>query len=191
MVIYLIDVTTLQTMAFDHEDPEGRSLRAILQSEKTTKLFYDVRNDADALFNIYNINIANVYDLQLLDLAVQRSAGRPMRFVNGLARSIDAYLQPPLEWMRVKEEGVALFAPEKGGSYEIFDKRPMDPRIIAYCAQDVALLFELETGMEQRMGRVGKNWKSRVTTASAGRVGEARSSIYQGKGRHRAIAPMI
>jgi exonuclease 3'-5' domain-containing protein 1 len=56
------------------------------------------------------------------------------------------------EWKAVKEAGVKLFAPEKGGSYEVFEKRPLDPRILAYCAQDVALLPDLEMAILRKVG---------------------------------------
>ena len=48
-------------------------------------------------------------------------------------------------WKKVKEAGNRLFAPEKGGSYNIFETRPLDPRILAYCAQDVAARIDVST----------------------------------------------
>ena len=85
-----------------------------------------------------------------------------------------------------------MFSPEKGGSYDIFEKRPLDPRILAYCAQDIALLFQLETVMKRTMGTVGKNWEDRIIRCSASRAAEAKSSSYDGPtGRHRASAPMF
>ncbi|CAA7261157.1 unnamed protein product [Cyclocybe aegerita] len=152
-------------------------------------LFYDVRNDADALYNLYQISLANICDLQLLEVAVRRSANLKVRLVSGLAKTIETYISTQAQWQRIKEEGVALFRPEKGGSYEVFERRPLDPRIIAYSAQDVALLFRLEMVLISRMGTFGKDWKRRVMQASASRVGEAHSLSYPGNGKHRAIAP--
>jgi exonuclease 3'-5' domain-containing protein 1 len=153
------------------------------------QLFYDVRNDADALWNLYGVGVANTYDLQLLEVAVRRSSGMPVRLVTGLAKTIETYLSPPLEWQRVKEVGSRLFRPELGGSYEVFEKRPLDPRILQYAAQDVLLLFQLETTLESRIGRWGVNWIGRVVFASTRRVAESKSTFYDGKGRHRAQAP--
>ena len=67
--VWLLDVTVLGRKAFDHVDLNGRSLRAILEAadikkviklpqilrfllmqRHTWQVFYDVRNDADALF---------------------------------------------------------------------------------------------------------------------------------------------
>lgn len=154
------------------------------------QLFFDVRSDADALWNLYGVTLANVYDLQLLEVAMKRSTGNTAPYVTGLGRVIEVYLGAPGQWKKVKDEGLRLFQPDFGGSYEIFERRPLDPRIIAYSAQDVALLFELKRVLEARMGGLIPNWKSRVVKASAGREAEARMP-YQGKGRHRAIAPII
>ena len=45
------------------------SLPAILRSEDIPKVFFDVRNDADVLFSLYDIKLAGVHDLQLMELA--------------------------------------------------------------------------------------------------------------------------
>ncbi len=33
------------------------------------------------------------------------------------------------------------FAPDKGGSYEVWRVRPLSPDLLNYCAQDVSMLF--------------------------------------------------
>jgi len=189
-IIWLIDITVLKELGFHHKDDEGRCLKDILQAKTTKKLFFDVRNDADALFNLYGIDLANTYDLQLLEVAVRRTA-KPYVFskiVSGLGKTLQLYVSPPEEWQRVKDAGVALFAPEKGGSYEVFEKRPLDDLILAYASQDVALLFQLEVALERKLPGVG-GWKQRVLKASRARVAEAHSDVYEGQGRHRSKAP--
>lgn len=146
--------------------------------------------DADALYHLYNVDLANVYDLQLLEVAARRSQGLQVRLVSGLKRTIDTYIHPPAEWLRVKDVGAALCFPDKGGSYAVIEQRPLDPRILAYSAQDVELLFELESILVGTMGSVGKNWVAGVVRASAARVREAYGP-YTGQGMHRAIAPAI
>ena len=150
-----------------------------------------MRNDADALFNIYGIELANVYDLQLADVASRRSRNISTQYVNGLARCIEHYVSPPNTWKEVKEAGNRLFAPEKGGSYTVFETRPLDPRILAYCAQDVALMFRLEAAMKSTIaGQKGKDWEERILLGSADRVAKSKSPTYDGRrGRHHAIAP--
>lgn len=132
----------------------------------------------------------NVYDLQLLELAVRHSLRRPTKFLNGLGRTITSYLTPPMEWEPVKQAGLRLFQPDFGGSYSVFEQRPLDPRIVAYCAQDVTLLFELEETLRRSFGRFGSNWEDRIVAGSARRVSLAEGA-YEGNGRHRALAPVL
>jgi exonuclease 3'-5' domain-containing protein 1 len=149
-----------------------------------------VRNDADALFHLYNIELANVHDLQVLEVAVRRSSKIPVRLVCGLGSAIERYVNPPAEWARIKSAGAALCFPDKGGSYDVVEQRPLDARIIAYAAQDVGLLFQLERTLEDRIGYFGQNWKARVASVSAARVREALEP-YSGHGQHRALAPDV
>lgn len=124
-----------------------------------------------------------------MDVANRRSRNIPTKYVSGLAKCIELYVGPPKEWKEVKEAGIRLFLPEKGGSYTIFEQRPLDPRILEYCAQDVALMFQLEAEMKRTLQ--GKGWDRKVLLGSASRVAESKSSDYSGKGRHRAIAPIL
>ncbi|KAF9479763.1 hypothetical protein BDN70DRAFT_913050 [Pholiota conissans] len=188
--IWIIDITVLGKLAFDHVDSEGRSLRQILESTETQKLLYDVRNDADALIHLYGIELANTYDLQLLEVAVRRSCNLRVRLVSGLGKAIETYIKPPAQWEQVKRAGAALCFPDKGGSYDAFEKRPLDARVIEYAAQDVSLLFELEKILEGRIGSFGNDWMGRVSQASAARVHEAYGA-YAGHGQHRALAPTV
>ena len=151
---------------------------------------YDVRNDSDALYNLHRVRLANVFDLQLLELATRATQNKPTRFLHGLKKSIGQYLITSKEWALVKDAGCALFAPELGGRYEVFKQRPLDPRITAYCAQDVALLFQLEDALKMKIGhRALGSWENRIVTESAERVKVAYDPFYQPNGRHKAIAP--
>jgi exonuclease 3'-5' domain-containing protein 1 len=148
------------------------------------------------LFNLFGVALANVYDLQLLEVAVRSSnPGIRPRFVKGLVPTLEAYLAPQKpavvvrNWARVKEAGLRLFAPECGGGYEVFQKRPLAPALVTYCAQDVALLHELEAVLHQRIGPRGKNWEQRVRAESAVRVGVARRADYAPNGKNKARVP--
>lgn len=74
-----------------------------------------------------------------MELAI--STCRFLQYVSGLATCIKR--DGGLTWKQaeeaklVKNEGLQLFAPEKGGSYEVFNERPLQPRIEMYCVQDV------------------------------------------------------
>lgn len=100
-----------------------------------------MRNDSDALYSHFGIKLAGVQDLQLMELATRSF---PRRRVNGLARCIEN--DAPMtaaerqRWKATKQKGVDLFAPERGGSYEVFNVRPLAEDIIQYCVEDVRLL---------------------------------------------------
>ncbi|KAJ7705575.1 ribonuclease H-like domain-containing protein [Mycena rosella] len=191
--IYLVDVTVLHTSAFEEVSANGHSLKSIFESRAVKKLFFDVRNDSDALYNLFGVTLANVYDLQLLEVAVRSSKpGRPPRFVKGLVSSLETYVAPlkssavVRDWTRVKEAGLLLFAPERGGRYEVFEDRPLPAALKEYCAQDVALLHELESALSRNIGR---NWDQRVRTESAVRVAFAKKSNYTPRGPDKALVP--
>jgi len=159
--------------------------------DKELQIIYDVRSDADALYNLFQVDMKNTYDLQLLEVAARRASKLRVKFISGLGKTIEQYLAPPAEWKRIKEEGTALFAPDRGGAYEIFEQRPLDPRILLYCAQDVSLLFDLEAILENRIRGSPERWHDRVVFASSQRVNESHSRFFSGRGPHRAIAPVF
>ncbi|KAJ8610763.1 hypothetical protein MRB53_038314 [Persea americana] len=80
--VHMIDVTTLRQDAFMAATAEGRTLKRVLESKDTIKVFFDIRNDSDALFALFGIRMAGVEDLQLMELA---SRDFSKRCVNGLA----------------------------------------------------------------------------------------------------------
>ncbi|CAF3625678.1 unnamed protein product [Fusarium graminearum] len=164
-----------------------RTLKDILECDNITKVFFDVRNDSDALYGSYQIKLAGIHDLQLMELAT-RSFSR--RCVNGLSKCIerDAPLsvRERLDWVRIKEAGVRLFAPEKGGAYEVFNERPLPDAIKLYCAQDVQILPRLWAHYD---GKMGQRWREKMIAASKARVELSQSATYNGKGRHMALAP--
>jgi len=190
-IVWLVDVTVLGAQAFDEVDEEGRSLRSIFQRPSLQKWFYDVRNDSDALYNLYGVRLNNVYDLQLLELANRQSRGKNARFLHGLQKAIEEYLMLDRDWKTVKQQGIALFVPSKGGNYEILEKRPLDPRLVAYCEQDVSVLFDLAKALRRQMGMQGRDWELRVYVASTSRVALAWNPRYRGdvSGPRKTLAP--
>ena len=152
--VFLIDVFVLQEAAFNTPNRNGTTLRSILESALVPKVFFDVRNDADALYAHFNISLRGVHDIQLLEVATRSWAKD--RLV-GLAQCIrsDARLATKVrrDLEAVKERGKALFAAENGGSYEVFNTRPMLQDIVDYCAQDVVCLPVLWNSYSQKIGK--------------------------------------
>ncbi|KIY64369.1 hypothetical protein CYLTODRAFT_468746, partial [Cylindrobasidium torrendii FP15055 ss-10] len=183
--IYLVDLTVLGHVAFDTPNEAGESLRSILEGEGIRKVFWDVRNDSDALHYHYQVDLRNCFDLQVLEVFGRRSRGETSRCVNGLAKSMSLYGIASWQWTSVKDAGAKLFAPEQGGRYEVFEERPLDSRLVQYCAQDVGLMFKLEAAIRRKCYGILDTSISRETEA---RVRASKAFHYNGKGRHMALA---
>jgi hypothetical protein len=78
-VVYLVHVAVLGEAAFstpvaaDSGIFKGMplTLKTVLESSAVTKLFWDCRNDSDALYHLYGVKLAGVIDVQLWDLATR------------------------------------------------------------------------------------------------------------------------
>jgi exonuclease 3'-5' domain-containing protein 1 len=85
-VVYLIDVHRLEAKAFDHSTADGTSLQTVLESPNIFKVFFDIRNDSDALHAHFGVNVAGIIDLQVIEYATRNPRGK---YVNGLAKCIE------------------------------------------------------------------------------------------------------
>jgi exonuclease 3'-5' domain-containing protein 1 len=185
---YLVDVHQLRHAAFSTTGKHsGKCLKAILEAEDIPKVFFDVRNDSDALFHHFQISLSGVHDIQLMEVATRKFN---RRCVNGLQRCIehDAVMTAAERraWNAAKEEGKKLFAPERGGRYEVFNDRPLAKEIIQYCVQDVQFLPQLWSHYQ---GRLSASWLTKVQVATVERVSLSQSKHYNGHGKHKAMAP--
>ena len=184
---YLVDIHTLGSKAFLTCGSQGDCLKNILECEQIPKVFFDVRNDSDALYKHFGVHLRGIQDLQLMELAT-RSFSR--RLVNGLAICIrnDVSLSQAekREWQRIKEAGRRLFAPEMGGRYDVFNERPMPDAIKNYCANDVEILPRLWEYYDQKLT---DNWRGKMIRGSSDRVALSHSPYFNGQGRHMAEAP--
>jgi len=61
--VCLIDVYSLGSQAFNTTGVKGKTLKDILQDEKIWKVFFDVRNDSDALFAHFGVALQGVEDV--------------------------------------------------------------------------------------------------------------------------------
>ena len=185
--VYLIDVHVLGGKAFFTARADGKTFKDILESPDIPKVFFDVRNDSDALYSHFKVKLAGVQDIQLLENAT-RSFNR--RCVNGLARCIenDARMSSSEKsiWKAVKVQGQKLFDPLQGGSYEVFNARPMTEEIKKYCVQDVLFLPGL---WSVYTAKLSTSWAEEVCTKTLARVALSQTANYNGNGRHMALGP--
>ena len=185
--VYLIDVTTLGRNAFDTAGSDGRRLRDILESSEIIKVFFDIRNDSDALYSLYDVHVRGIWDLQLLELA---SRNFNKKCVNGWAKCIERDSRigfaEKAKWQRVKAKAHDLFDPARGGSYAVFDQRPLSAEVEDYCTQDVAFMPHL---CEIYREKLCDAWWRETEMETEARIKLSQSPTYNGQGRHMAEGP--
>ena len=81
----------------------------------------------------------------------------------------------------VKDAGRRLFAPELGGSYDVWAERPLSETLIEYAGNDVALLLEMREAWERYSPTA-----SNVVTSTA-RITLAVNGPRPAKGKQMAL----
>lgn len=191
--VCLIDVHTLGAEVFETAGTKGKTLKNILEDEHIPKVFFDVRNDSDALFAHFGVALQGIEDVQLMESA-ERQTTASRKFLSGLAKCVEdnavgiaSFGGPRVaSWRLAKQKGERLFKAAYGGSYEIFNKRPIPEDIISYCAGDVQYLPELRNMFQRRQITQRRDL---VREESRKRVMMSQRSDYQPHGPNRAMAP--
>jgi exonuclease 3'-5' domain-containing protein 1 len=168
---------------------KGKTLKDILQDKQILKIFFDVRNDSDALYAHFDVSLQGIEDVQLMESATRKTS-QSRRLLSGLkacvennVTSIDRSGQT--SWKVAKENGEQLFKAERGGSYEILNQRPIPEDLVAYCVGDVQHLPELRDKFwTNRTSR----WRALVREESMKRVLTSQSPEYQPHGSHKALS---
>ena len=187
--VYLVDIHTLGAAAFTTPATAGgTTLKTLLEDISIPKVFFDVRNDSDALFFHYQIELRGVEDVQLMENATRPPGHK--RLLNGLKKCIewDAPISDEEKkvWRVIKDKGETLYHPKNGGSYAMFNARPLAPDITAYCVNDVKLLPQLRSWY---WNRLGVQWMEKVRIKTTARVRDSQSPAYQPQGKHKALGP--
>ncbi|THZ14826.1 hypothetical protein D6C91_07107 [Aureobasidium pullulans] len=188
-IVRLLDVHVLQKSAFETKSSTGTTFKDILESDRYPKAFFDLRNDSDALYSHFGIRLQSIIDIQLLEFGTRVVPGR---FLKSLAKSIEEdsginYYEVK-ERQAAKEAGYMLFDPLKGGSYDVFNHRPLDEAIVDYCSRDVQLLPALLQAYARRL-RGWENLAINLQSEAEKRVSLSQSATYNGKGQHMAQGP--
>lgn len=185
--IYLIDVFVLKEAAFSTANDLGTTFRSILESAQVPKVFFDVRHDSDALFAHFQISLQCVHDLQLLELA---ACPYLRERISGLGACIERDAQLPRKdvavWKATKQKGLSQFSPENGGSYEVFNSRPILQDIVDYCTQDVVYLPVL---WQVYTRKISPKWMQKVMHESRERIVASQKESYELTGRERILSP--
>mmetsp|Transcript_118496 Transcript_118496/g.287560 ORF Transcript_118496/g.287560 Transcript_118496/m.287560 type:complete len:496 (+) Transcript_118496:167-1654(+) len=165
-LVYVLDVHVLGKRAFTMPTPQGTSMQSLLEEQNVRKVWFDPRNDVDALYHQFGIAPRGIFDLQLAEVADRRSRGLNVHFVQGLYKCLTQCpaLQSEQKVFaeRINALGKSLFEPQNGGDHEIFRQRPLNPVILVYAAHDSRYMLVL---YEQYIQSIGEQWVSRVLRA--------------------------
>ncbi|EFJ48828.1 3'-5' exonuclease [Volvox carteri f. nagariensis] len=215
--VFLLDVTSLSTAAFTHKPgltPSGngsssgggrgrsrsttsspsssscglRCLKEVLECPSVTKLFYDVRCDAEALYHQHGVSLRGVVDLQLSEVAYRRYGPvvRRVGYVIGLTRALECYLAPEL---RERWQSTAV---DKRLLHETFnrdlrywDRRPLSQEQVRYAADDVLYLHHLH---REFTAALAPPILERVAMFSQYRVQDSQSHVVAIPGKDGTLA---
>lgn len=118
----------------------------------------------------------------ITDIQVSVRSGRflltisPKRCVNGLSscmeRDLPMTATEKQAWISTKEKGLKLFAPKRGGGYEV------------HCMQDVQFLPRLWLHYRSKLT---SKWAVKVEKATKERASLSQTRTFNGKGRHMAL----
>ncbi|KAF1350492.1 hypothetical protein EJ07DRAFT_82546, partial [Lizonia empirigonia] len=177
----LIDVSALGDLAFSTASENGKTLRSILEDRSICKYIWDVRNDADALWFHYGVSLSGIIDVQLLENA---SRSDDKTYLRGLQKCVQYDLalgfMKTTPWVRTKQDVQKLMGTD------VFSIRPMDPKTIEYCQNDVVYLLALR---DLYMARIKPEWLTKAKEESEYRVTQAQSLEYDPQSMGKVLGP--
>lgn len=161
--VFLFDITSLRHSAFD------AGLRDLLTNEKVTKVFFDLRQDCDALYHHYEIMPTPVLDCQvaLMNTPKLRESEYLTGYKKALAFSNLLSDEVSEEMQLIKEEGHDFFRTVVNA----WDIRPLPEFLLQYLVVDVVYLLPLldkqmrRTGMEMDIEALAEASSNRAWTA--------------------------
>jgi len=165
-LVYVLDVHILGRRVFTLTAPQGTCMKGLLEEPSIRKIWFDPRNDVDALYHQFGIIPRGIFDLQLAEVADRRNRGLNVYYVQGLQKCLvqcaDLQHDQKVFADRINQLGKSLFEPTNGGQYEIFQLRPLNPVILVYAAHDSRYLLVL---YEHFLQSLNQGWIPRVLQA--------------------------
>jgi exonuclease 3'-5' domain-containing protein 1 len=90
------------------------------------------------------------------------------------------------QWQRTKKEVVKIFDPKLGGSYEVFNERPLPEILMSYCVGYIQLLPILSATYQSRLS---KRWSEKARVETEIRLEESKSPAYKHRGKEKGLGP--
>lgn len=172
-MVYVIDVYQLGRRCFSVATQRGTSFKTLIEDDSYTKVWFDPRNDVDALYHQFGVFPRGIFDLQLAEVADRRARGLNVQYVQGLGKVLWNCHKLTLEQKRFADRinllGKNLFEPQNGGNYEIFQSRPLNPVILVYAAHDARHMLTLYDTLVTNLAN-SEIWLPRIMAAGQRRA---------------------
>ncbi|KAK5214756.1 hypothetical protein LTR72_012116 [Exophiala xenobiotica] len=177
---FIVDVFTLKQAAFTTSF-RGISLRTLFESSSIKKVFFDVRNDSDAMFSLYNVFLSGVVDLQMMEYFQEGRSGRNLA---GLRSCVERDSGLPSEdiqdWLELKLTTPGSLS--NGAS----QRRPLSADLFLYAAGDVEYLPLLYKRYSLRLTAQG--WDT-LCAKTEKRLRRSRMPTYDPQGKQKGKGP--
>ncbi|XP_076085337.1 uncharacterized protein LOC143056137 [Mytilus galloprovincialis] len=156
--VYLFDVLKLGPATFD------KGLKEILEDDAIKELLFDCREDSDALWHLFDVNLKGVLDIQLLEIITQSTAktqseqkkrnfrDHEIMRVESLISCLYHY-QKDNDILRIKQNVERKIKFQKN----LWEERPLSDTLLKYAAYDVKCLSPLYDSLkpdEEQMRRL-------------------------------------
>jgi exonuclease 3'-5' domain-containing protein 1 len=196
---WIIDYQALGSQVLDMNAPGAPSLREILEDPERVSLWFDLRNDADALFshgNMLSIRKGHPRDIQLMELVTRLGSRHGVHSLKvcmqeeGIKFMRGAALK---NWLTTKQDGREYF--DRYG-WEVLEQRPLPKMAKSYTAGDTKFLFDLHDVYAAKMPEIERQLQLNsgdlmrlVDQISMERAIESESPDYVPNGPHKKLTP--
>ncbi|OQU95797.1 hypothetical protein CLAIMM_01965 [Cladophialophora immunda] len=184
----IVDVFTLKHAAFNISF-RGISLRTLLESSSIQKIFFDVRNDADALFSLYNVLVEGVVDLQMMEYFQNGRSGRNLASLRKCVEQDSGLPSEDIQdWLEVKLSVPRSWLGNANLHGSPFQGRPLPADLLIYAAGGVEYLPALYKAYSLRLTAQG--WLA-LRAETDKRLRRSRTPAYdpQASGKQRGKGP--
>ncbi len=188
--VFLVDIFSLQSKGFTIATEDGTTLKSVLQSTKSSKVFFDVRKDAEILAALYGISMGGVEEVQLMDLVACGGDGGQLR---KLMLCVEQTLRLPGSEEKAivarADKSARFFTHTGSGNPPAIKTRPLDPALEEHCVDELRCLSLLR---DKYWSQLSPGEKAKVKLMSQKRALQSvQAQEYNRLGRSRTISPFL